>query len=96
VSSDRPSTPSTDLAGGPPLRRRPRAPPPLSRRGHTGAAAIISDGELRERKVDLLEGAAPADRDALDELLDELLPLGDQGVVDGDDLDFLEQLAGGH
>ena len=55
---------------------------------------VISDHELRERKVDLLEEAAPENRDALDEMLFELLPLVDQGVLDQGDIDFLKQLAG--
>jgi hypothetical protein len=55
---------------------------------------VISDHELRERKVDLLEEAAPETRDALDEMLFELLPLVDQGVLDQADIDFLKQLAG--
>jgi hypothetical protein len=55
---------------------------------------VISEHELRERKVDLLEEAAPENRDALDEMLFELLPLVDQGLLDQADIDFLKQLAG--
>lgn len=58
-------------------------------------AGIISDGELRSRKIDILSEAAPSSPDDLDELLYALLPLSDQGVLDTDDFDFLKQLGGG-
>ena len=58
-------------------------------------AGIISDGELRSRKIDILSEAAPSSPDDLDELLYALLPLSDEGVLDTDDFDFLKQLGGG-
>lgn len=57
-------------------------------------AGIISDAELRGRKIDILSEAAPASADELDELLYALLPLSDEGVLDTDDFDFLKQLGG--
>jgi hypothetical protein len=58
-------------------------------------AGIISDGELRSRKIDILSEAAPASLDELDELLYALMPLSDEGVLDTEDFDFLKQLGGG-
>lgn len=57
-------------------------------------AGIISDAELRGRKIDILSEAAPTSADELDELLYALLPLSDEGVLDTDDFDFLKQLGG--
>jgi hypothetical protein len=57
-------------------------------------AGIISDAELRNRKIDLLSEATPASADELDELLYALLPLASEGVLDTDDFDFLKQLGG--
>jgi hypothetical protein len=58
-------------------------------------AGIITDAELRSRKIDILGEAAPASADALDDLLYALLPLADEGVLDSDDFEFLKQLGGG-
>lgn len=58
-------------------------------------AGIISDAELRDRKIDILSEAAPGSADELDELLYALLPLASEGVLDTDDFDFLKQLGGG-
>jgi hypothetical protein len=58
------------------------------------AGGVIGDGELRERKVDLLAAAAPAGRAELDELLFELMPLADEGVLDEEDFDFVKRLGG--
>jgi hypothetical protein len=55
-------------------------------------AGVISDAELRSRKIDLLGDAAPASADALDDLLYALLPLANEGVLDTDDFDFIKQL----
>jgi hypothetical protein len=57
-------------------------------------AGVISDHELRERKIDALQQAAPDDRDRLDELLFELLPLVQEGALEAGDVEFLKQLAG--
>jgi hypothetical protein len=93
---------------GPVLAATPAPPgPPVTSGRHAGlidrlrklhalrAAGVISDHELRDRKVDVLEEVAPDSRDALDELLFELLPLVDQAVLDQQDIEFLKQLAGG-
>lgn len=58
-------------------------------------AGIISDAELRSRKIDILSEAAPASADELDEILYALVPLANEGVLDNDDFEFLKQL-GGH
>jgi hypothetical protein len=55
---------------------------------------MLTDTELRERKVDLLTEAAPATRAELDDLLYALLPLVEEGVLDADDVAFLKQVGG--
>ncbi len=57
-------------------------------------SAVLDDTELRDRKVDLLTAAAPASRADLDELLYALLPLGDEGILDAEDFEFLKQVGG--
>jgi hypothetical protein len=57
-------------------------------------AGVLHDTEVRDRKIDLLSAAAPGTRAELDELLFALLPLGDEGVLDSEDFDFLKQLGG--
>jgi hypothetical protein len=57
-------------------------------------ADIITDAELRSRKIDILSELAPASADELDDLLYALLPLAGEGVLDTDDFDFLKQLGG--
>lgn len=57
-------------------------------------AGVLHETEVRDRKIDLLSAAAPPTRAELDELLYALLPLGDEGVLDPDDFDFLKQLGG--
>jgi hypothetical protein len=59
------------------------------------AAGVISDVELRERKVDILAAVAPDDRAALDQLLYELLPLADEGVLESADFEFLKGASAG-
>ena len=57
-------------------------------------AGVLHETEVRDRKIDLLEAAAPATRAELDELLFALLPLGDEGVLDAEDFEFLKQVGG--
>jgi hypothetical protein len=57
-------------------------------------AGVLSDVEVRERKVDLLSAAAPATRTELEDLLFALLPLGDEGALTEEDFDFLKRLGG--
>jgi hypothetical protein len=58
------------------------------------AANVITDLERNERKIDLLsEVASGLERDALDELLFELIPLLREGTVTNDDIEFVKTLA---
>jgi hypothetical protein len=57
-------------------------------------SGVLHETELRDRKIDLLSAAAPPTRAELDDLLFALLPLGDEGVLDADDFEFLKQLGG--
>jgi hypothetical protein len=59
-----------------------------------GRAGVLHDAEVRDRKIDLLGAAAPPSRAELDELLYALLPLGDEGVLDAEDFEFLKELGG--
>ena len=59
------------------------------------AAGIITDLELSERKIDMLAAIAPDDRAALDQLLFELLPLADEGVLEPADFEFLKGASAG-
>lgn len=57
-------------------------------------AGVLADAEARDRKLDLLTEAAPATRADLDDLLFALLPLGDEGVLEPDDFEFLKRVGG--
>ena len=57
-------------------------------------AGVLTDVELHDRKLDLLQDAAPATREELDDLLYELLPLAGEAVLDEDDFEFLKQVGG--
>lgn len=58
-------------------------------------SGVIDPTEHRGRKIDLLtEAASDLSRDDLDDLLFEMLPLRDQGVIDDEDLAFIKQLGG--
>jgi hypothetical protein len=91
-----------NLPAPPPL---PAAPPPatgphaelidrLRKVAHLRRAGVLHETELRDRKCDLLTAAAPPTRAELDELLYALLPLGDEGVLDTEDFEFLKALGG--
>ncbi len=56
------------------------------------AAGVINETEHKDRKIDLLTAAAPATRGELDDLLFELLPLADEGVLLPEDFEFLKQV----
>jgi hypothetical protein len=58
-------------------------------------AGVITEPELQERKLELLEQAAPASTAELDELMFALLPLRDEGVLLPEDFELLKQLGGG-
>jgi hypothetical protein len=66
----------------------------LRKVAHLRRAGVLHETEVRDRKIDLLSAAAPPTRAELDELLFALLPLGDEGVLDAEDFDFLKQLGG--
>jgi hypothetical protein len=57
-------------------------------------SGVLHETEVRDRKIDLLSAAAPPTRAELDELLYALLPLGDEGVLDSEDFEFLKQVGG--
>lgn len=62
---------------------------------HLRDAQVISELELRDRKIDVLAAAATGlSRDELDELLFELLPLLREGTITDEDVEFIKSLAG--
>lgn len=59
------------------------------------AAGAMAEHEHRARKIDLLSRACDGlDRDALDDLLYELLPLRDSGVITDEDIQLVKDLGG--
>ena len=58
-------------------------------------AGVINETELRDRKVGLLDAAAAAAPDHVDDLMFALLPLRDEGVLTPDDFEFVKQLGTG-
>jgi hypothetical protein len=57
-------------------------------------ANVISELELKERKIDMLsEVATGLDRGAVDDLLFDLVPLLHEGAVTDEDVDFVKSLA---
>lgn len=59
------------------------------------AAGAMAEHEHRARKIDLLSRACDGlDRDALDDLLYELLPLRDSGVIADEDIQLVKDLGG--
>ncbi|MGE5185522.1 MAG: hypothetical protein ACM31C_25840, partial [Acidobacteriota bacterium] len=59
-------------------------------------AGVIDDSEHRSRKIDVLSEAASAIPSAeLEDLMFALLPLRTEGVLAGDDFEFMKQLGGG-
>jgi hypothetical protein len=58
-------------------------------------AGVITDVELASRKVDLFASVAPEDRATLDQLLYELLPLAEEGVLDAADFEFIKGASAG-
>lgn len=89
----------------PPVVLQAAAPPPpgphaplldrLRKLAALRTAGVITEPELQERKLEVLEQAAPASTAELDELLFALLPLGDEGVLGPEDFELLKQLGGG-
>ncbi len=57
-------------------------------------AGVIDDTQLRDRKVEVLSAAVPADRGQFDDLMYALLPLVDEAILDNEDIHFLKQLGG--
>jgi hypothetical protein len=58
------------------------------------SSGVINDVELRERKLDILNEAAPGTQGELDDMMYALLPLRDEGVLSQDDFDFLKSVGG--
>ena len=56
---------------------------------------VIEEAEFRSRKVDLLSAVAGSlDRDQIDDLLFDLMPLFNEGILSREDIDFVKQLGG--
>jgi hypothetical protein len=56
------------------------------------ASGMLDASEFADRKIALFSEVAPATRDELDDMLDALLPLFEEGVISHDDVAFLKTM----
>lgn len=58
-------------------------------------SAVIDDQEYRERRLDAVAELQGLDRDGIDDVLYDLLPLIDQGYLSREDIELIKRLGGG-